>query len=222
MQSESDYAGSNCNTPSNVNTSYIEVAKLCREIKKSKTSHCGLPGKFISMIATPISFPLATIFNNMFEKGIFPDIFKLAHVCPVYKRSGLKSDISNWRPISLLPTLSKIAESVMHRRLLRHFSDNNIISEKQAAYLKGDGTIQQLTYIIHMIRTTWTKKNIMQGVFLDVSAAFDRAWHAGLVAKLEQVKVDGKCLELFKSYLSGRRQVVTIDNYTSEVIGLNK
>ena len=202
---------------SNVNTSYIEIAKLCREIKKSKTSHCGLPGKFISMIATPISFPLATIFNNMFEKGIFPDIFKLAHVCPVYKRSGLKSDISNWRPISLLPTLSKIAESVMHRRLLRHFSDNNIISEKQAAYLKGDGTIQQLTYIIHMIRTTWTKKNIMQGVFLDVSAAFDRAWHAGLVAKLEQVKVDGKCLELFKSYLSGRRQVVTIDNYTSEV-----
>ena len=56
---------------SNVNTSYIEIAKLCREIKKSKTSHCGLPGKFISMIATPISFPLAAIFNNMFEEGIF-------------------------------------------------------------------------------------------------------------------------------------------------------
>ena len=200
-----------------INTSYIEVAKLCREIKKSKTSHCGLPGKFISMIATPISFTLACIFNNMFDEGIFPDIFKLAHVCPVYKRSGLKSDISNWRPISLLPTLSKIAESVMHKRLLQHFSENNVISEKQAAYLKGDGTIQQLTYIIHMIRTTWTKKNIMQGVFLDVSAAFDKAWHAGLLAKLEQVKVSGKCLELFKSYLSDRRQIVTIDGCKSEI-----
>ena len=200
-----------------VNTSYIEVAKLCRDIKKSKISHCGLPGKFISMIATPISFTLAKIFNNMFDKGIFPEIFKLAHVCPVYKRSGLKSDISNWRPISLLPTLSKIAESVMHKRLLRHFSDNNVISEKQAAYMKGDGTIQQLAYILHMIRTTWTKKNIMQGVFLDVSAAFDKAWHAGLLAKLEQVKVSGKCLELFMSYLSDRKQIVTIDGCFSEV-----
>ena len=200
-----------------VNTSYIEVAKLCRDIKKSKTSHCGLPGKFISMIATPISFTLAQIFNNMFDAGIFPEIFKLAHVCPVYKRSGLKSDISNWRPISLLPTLSKIAESVMHKRLLQHFSDNNVISERQAAYLKGDGTIQQLTYIIHMIRTSWTKKNIMQGVFLDVSAAFDKAWHSGLIAKLEQVKVGGKCLDLFKSYLSERRQIVTIDGCKSEI-----
>ena len=202
---------------SNINTSYIEVAKLCRDIKKSKTSHCGLPGEFISMIATPISFTLAQIFNNMFDEGIFPDIFKLAHVCPVYKRSGLKSDISNWRPISLLPTLSKIAESIMHKHLLRHFSDNNVISEKQAAYLKGDGTIQQLTYIVHIIRTTWTKKKIMQGVFLDVSAAFDRAWHAGLLAKLEQVKVDGKCLELLKSYLNERRQIVTIDGCKSEI-----
>ena len=68
-----------------------------------------------------------------------------------------------------------------------------------------------------MIRTTWTKKKIMQGVFLDVSAAFDKAWHAGLIAKLEQVKVGGKCLELFKSYLSERRQIVTIDGCKSEI-----
>ena len=201
----------------NINTSYIEVAKLCRDIKKSNISHCGLPGKFIAMIATPLSFPLTKIFNNMFAEGVFPDIFKIAHVTPIYKRSGLKSDKSNWRPISLLPTLSKIAESVMHSRLLLHFTENNVISQKQAAYLKGDSTIQQLIYIVHMIRTNWTKKNIMQGVFLDVSAAFDKAWHAGLIAKLEQVKVGGQFLELFKSYLSDRKQVVTIDGCKSEI-----
>ena len=200
-----------------INTSYFEVAKLCRDIKKSKTSQCGLPGKYIAMVATPISFPLTRIFNNMFAEGIFPEIFKIAHVTPIFKRSGLKSDKSNWRPISLLPTLSKIAESVMHARLLRHFTQFNVISKRQAAYLKGDSTIQQLIYIVHLIRTTWTKKNIMQGVFLDVSAAFDKAWHAGLIAKLEQVKVGGQFLELFKSYLSNRKQVVTIDGYTSEV-----
>ena len=56
----------------NINTSYLEVAKFCRDIKKSYSSHCGIPGKFISMIATPISFPLTQVFNNMFSAGIFP------------------------------------------------------------------------------------------------------------------------------------------------------
>ena len=202
----------------NINTSPIEVAKLCRDIKKSNTSHCGLPGRFIAMVATPLAFPLARIFNNMFEEGIFPDIFKIAHVVPIYKRSGLKSDKANWRPISLLPTLSKVAESIMHARLLRHFIENNVISQRQAAYLKGDSTIQQLIYITHTIRTNWTKKNIMQGVFLDVSAAFDKAWHAGLIAKLEQVKVGGNFIELLKAYLNNRKQIVTIDGFKSEIL----
>ena len=204
----------------NINTSYLEVAKFCRDIKKSYSSHCGIPGKFISMIATPISFPLTQVFNNMFSAGIFPDIFKIAHICCIYKRSGVKSDKNNWQPISLLPTLSKIAESVMHQRLLSHITDNNVISEKQAAYMKGDSTIQQLLYIVHIIRTTWTHKKIMQGVFLDVSAAFDKAWHPAIIAKLEQVKIGGSFLDLFKSYLSNRKQIVTIDGFKSTVRGI--
>ena len=144
-----------------------------------------------------------------------PDIFKIAPICCIYKRSGVKSDKNNWRPISLLPTLSKVAESVMHRRLLSHFTDHSVISERQAAYLKGDSTIQQLIYIVHIIRTTWTRKAIMQGVFLDVSAAFDKAWHPAIIAKLEQVKVGGSFLDLFKSYLINRKQIVTIDGFKS-------
>ena len=151
----------------------------------------------------------------MFSAGIFPDIFKIAHIFCIYKRSGVKSDKNNWRPISLLPTLSKVAESVMHRRLLSHFTDHSVISERQAAYLKGNSTIQQLIYIVHIIRTTCTRKAIMQGVFLDVSAAFDKAWHPAIIAKLEQVKVGGSFLDLFKSYLSNRKQIVTINGFKS-------
>ena len=99
---------------SNINTSPIEVAKLCRDIKKSSSSHCGVPGKFIALIATPISFPLYRMFNNLFEIGHFPDIFKVGHITAIYKNSGLKSDKENYRGIHLLPTLSKIAELVMH------------------------------------------------------------------------------------------------------------
>jgi hypothetical protein len=186
---------------SSINTSPIEVAKLCRDIKKSSSSHCGVPGKFISLIATPISFPLYKMFNNLFEVGHFPDIFKVGHITAIYKNSGLKSSKENYRGIHLLPTLSKIAESVMHSRLLSHCMSNNVISERQAAYIKGDSTTQQLLYIIHFIKTSWTKGNISQGCFLDVSAAFDKCWVNGIIAKLKQIKIEGNCLDLFHSYL---------------------
>ena len=200
-----------------INTSPIEVAEIIRKTKKSNSSYCGVPGKFLALIATPVSFPLYRIFNNLFQIGHFPTIWKLAHVTAIWKRSGLKSSKSSYRPISLLPTLSKVCESIIHRRLLRHFSDNKIISERQAAYLSGDSTIQQLLYIVHMIRLSWSKGNVMQGVFLDVSAAFDKCWHAGLIAKLEQIQVEDSCLDLFKSYLSERKQTVVVDGCKSNI-----
>ena len=202
---------------SHLNTSPLEVAKIIRNLKKSNSSHCGVPGKFLSLIATPVSFPLYRLYNNLFRIGHFPDIFKIAQVTALYKRAGLKSSKLQYRPISLLPTLSKVMESIIHARLLEHFNKNNIISERQAAYLKGDSTIQQLLFIVHFIKTSWTKGKITQGVFLDVSAAFDKCWHSGLLAKLEQVKVEESSLDLFKSYLSNRKQFVVVDGSKSNI-----
>ena len=108
-------------------------------------------------------------------------------------------------------------ESIVHRILLDHFISNDIISVHQAAYLKGDSTVQQLLYIVHMIQLSWTRGDICQGVFLDVSAAFDKCWHSGLLAKLEQNRVEGKCLNLFQSYLSNRSQVVVVDGVKSDI-----
>ena len=78
------------------------------------------------------------------------------------------------------------------------WKNNQIINDRQAAYLKGDSTVQQLLYMVHHIKKSWTEGNITQGVFLDVSAAFDKCWHAGIIAKLKQNKIDGKCLALFR------------------------
>ena len=114
-------------------TSPIEVSKVLRQLKKSNNSHCGISGKSINLIATPISFSLSRMLNNCFEVGYFPDIFKIAHVTALWKRSGLKSDPLMYRPIALLPTLSKAAEAIIHNRLLGHFTENNVITERQAA-----------------------------------------------------------------------------------------
>ena len=70
-----------------LNTSPFEVAKLIRNIKKSHLSHCGRSGKFISLISTPISFSMSRLFNNLFEIGLFPDIWKIAHITAIYKKS---------------------------------------------------------------------------------------------------------------------------------------
>ena len=146
----------------------IEIAKLCRDIKKSNSSQCGVPGKFLALIATPISFPLCNVFNNIFEIGHLPEFFKNGHFNALYKNSGLKSNKENYCGILLLPTLSQIAESVIHSRLLGHVVNNNVISECQAAYLKGDSRTKQLLYINNLIKSSGTKGFITHAFFLDV------------------------------------------------------
>ena len=158
---------------------------------------------------------MSRLFNNLFETGYFPNLWKLAHVTPIFKRNGSKTEKTNYRPILILPTLSKICESVMHDRILKHCTENNIISEKQAAYLKGDSTVSQLLYIVHKIRLNWEHKKITQGLFLDVSAAFDKVWHNGLLAKLLQIGIGGSLFDTLKSYLSDRKQVVVVDGNKS-------
>ena len=97
-----------------------------------------------------------------------------------------------------------------------HCINYNIISERQAAYLKGDSTISQLLYIVHNIRLSWANSKISHGIFLDISAAFDTVWHKGLLAKLEQIGLDDKVLDMFTSYLENRKQVVVVDGQISD------
>ena len=203
-----------------INTSPFEISKFIRNLKKSHLSHCGIPGKFLSFISTPLSFSMSRFFNNLFKIGHFPELWKLGHVTAVYKRSGPKTCKTSFRPISILPSMSKIYESVIHDRLLKHCIENNVITEKQAAYLKGDSTVSQLLYIVHNIRTNWTNKKITQGVFLDLSSAFEKVWHNGLLAKLGQIGVEGTFLNTISSYLAGRQQVVVVDGVKSDIMPL--
>ena len=189
-----------------LNTSPFEVDKLIRNLKKSHISPCGISGKFLQLIFKEISYSLCKLFNNLFDIGHFPDVWKIAHVTPIFKRAGSKNCKSSYRPISILPTLSKVCESVIHERLLSHCINNDIITDKQAAYLKGDSTISQLLFLVHQIVTSWGKAKIAHGLFLDISAAFDKVWHKGLIAKLEQIGVADSVLALFISYFSNRKQ----------------
>ena len=183
-----------------------------------------IPATFIknaySCTGVKITTLISNLLNKIFHTGVYPQIWKLAHVTPIFKDKQ-KNDKTNYRPISILATLSKIAESVIHKRLLQHLLDNNLISKFQAAYIPSDSTAQQLISMIHQIKLAMTSNKIAHGVFLDVSAAFDAVWHAGLLRKLEQLNIKGDVLKLFSSYLSDRRSVTVIDGKHSTELPVN-
>ena len=202
-----------------ITTSHYEIGPLIKSMKNADFSPCGVPARFIKEIysryGSKITMPIANLLNIIFKSGKYPHIWKTANITPVYKRKGAKTDKNNWRPISILPTLSKICESVIHHRILRHMLDNNVITEKQAAYLPKDSTTNQLLYIVHQVKAAWAKKKISHACFLDISAAFDAVWHNALLAKLEQINIKGKPLQLLQSYLKDRKAKTVVDGAES-------
>ena len=202
-----------------LDTSHHELGPLIKNMKNADFSPCGIPAKFIKLLyqrfGSKITTPIADLLNLIFRTGIYPKIWKVANITPVFKKKGARTDKSNWRPISILPTLSKLCEAVIHDRILRHLLENGIITNKQAAYLPNDSTANQLLYIVHQIKSSWSKKHLSQAVFLDISAAFDAVWHNALIEKLRSINVKGKCLKLLQSYLSERTAKTVVDGQES-------
>ena len=124
----------------------------------------------------------------------------------------------NYRPISLLPIFSKIFEKVIYNSLFNHFQSNKVFTSSQSGFLPGDSCIAQLLSIIHEIQTAFGNNPTVdvRGVFLDISKAFDRVWHSGLLFKLQAYGVEGKLLTLLKDYLHNRKQRVVLNGQTSD------
>ena len=200
-------------------TSHYEIGPLIKSMKNADFSPCGIPAKFIKLLyqrfGSKITTPIADLLNLVFRTGTYPKTWKVANITPVFKKKGARTDKTNWRPISILPTLSKICEAVIHQRILGHLLENNIITAKQAAYLPNDSTANQLLYIVHKIKSSWAKKHISQACFLDISAAFDAVWHKALIEKLRSINVKGNCLKLLQSYLSERTAKTVVDGHES-------
>ena len=129
--------------------------------------------------------------------------------------------VSNNRPISLLNSESKLFERTVFKDLYNHLQTNNLLSAFQSGFIPGDSTVNQLTYLYHTFFEALDSGKEVRTVFCDISKAFDRVWHAGLLYKLEAAGVTGEVLNWFKSYLSDRRHRVILpgvssDGFTSE------
>ena len=144
-------------------------------------------------------------------------MWKLANVTPIFKK-GDKQLIKNYRPISLLPICGKLLEKIIFNKLYNYFHLNGLITKNQSGFRPGDSTTNQLLYLVDEIHQAFdsTESLEVRAVFLDVSKAFDKVWHAGLIFKLEQNGVSGSLLKLFQNYLSDRKQRVVLNGSYSE------
>ena len=118
----------------------------------------------------------------------------------VHKKGDL-SLVSNYRPISLLNSVAKLFEKPVFKYLYNYLQDNNMLSSLQSGFIPGDSTVNQVAYLYHMLTEALDAGKEVRTVFCDISIAFDRVWHEGLIYKLKAAGVSGDVLRRFQSYL---------------------
>lgn len=187
------------------------VRHLLSSVNTSKACGCdGISNKIIRLCCEGLYKPFTSLINTSFRLGQYPSAWKLANVLPLFKKDDRQLK-TNYRPVSLLPSLSKICEKVAFFHLFNFLSKIGFFYLFQSGFRPGDSTVMQLVYIVHKIYEVLEEGCEMRAVFLDISKAFDRVWHRGLIAKLRSIGVEGNLLNWFISYLSCRKQRVIIE-----------
>ena len=191
-----------------------EIVAVTNKLKNSSYGLYNVPTKFFKMVIVYLAKPLSVIVNNSFVCGVFPNCLKKAIVIPVYK-SGSESEVSNFRPISLLPLLSKIFEKCVASRLTGYLCKNNILNSQQFGFQKGRSTSDGILNFVEKVYSELNDRKSVFGVSIDFRKAFDTVCHDVLLRKLERYGVRGCVLSWFRSYLHGRTQSVRIGSMLS-------
>ena len=146
---------------------------------------------------------LTRIMNAVFKLKCVPTKWKVAEIIMILKPGKTPNDPKSYRPISLLPMISKIFERLLLNRLEPLIKSSSVIPNHQFGFRKGHSTIDQIHRITNEIENALETKQICSAVFLDVAQAFDKVWHEGLLYKLSHI-VPTAYVDLFKSYLTNR------------------
>ena len=194
-----------------------DVAQIIDNLKpKTSTGIDNISSKLLKRTTDSITAPLTIIINQMMASGIFPDALKVSKVIPLYKK-GDESNLSNYRPIALLPSISKIFEKAILTQLTLYLEDNKIIHPHQYGFRKFHSTEYAALHITDYIKYKMDVGKIPINVYLDFSKAFDTLVHSTLLHKMKHYGIDGLAHKLIKSYLENRKQYVEFNNKCSEM-----
>ena len=168
-----------------------EIINITRSLNSSKSYGCNrINMSLLKEIIDPFAMPLTHIFNHSLSKGVFPDLFKIAKVNPIFKIDN-PHEISNYRPISLLPSISKVLEKIVYNRLHKFIDKHNILNSNQFGFRKNYSTDLALVQIHDKITSALANKEHIIGILCDLSKPFDTLNHAILLSKLSHYGVRG-------------------------------
>ena len=165
----------------------------------------------LKLCESAIIEPLYLIFKNYLSSNTFPDVWKKANVIPVHKK-GDKQVLTNYRAVSLLSICGKIFEKLLFNELYSFFEDHKLLDPCQSGFKENDSCINQLVSITHENYSAFDCNPSLEvrGVFLDLSKAFDKVWHDGLIYNLKSLGISQSLLKLIQNYLDNRFQRVEI------------
>ena len=185
-----------------------QVASFIHTLDTSKaTGLDGIGPRIIKMAIHSICPSIAALINKSLRIGKFPCQLKLAKVFPIFK-GGCKSDPSNYRPISILPTISKIFEKHINKHLMAYLNKYKLIHESQSGFRQKHSCQTALVKLIDHWMTCIDNGDIIGTLFLDFRKAFDLVNHSILIQKLSLYKFSGSALQWFISYLDSRQQAI--------------
>ena len=197
-------------------TSEEKIANIILQLNSRKAhGYDEISIAMLKLCAPAVAKPLNLIFRKCLSEGLFPNAWKFANVQPIHKKDSRQIK-SNYRPISLLPVCGKILEKIVFDELYAFLNNNNLISSDQSGFRPGDSTINQLISITSTIFDTFEDFDETRALFLDISKAFDKVWHEGLIFKLKCNGISGPLLNFFVSYLNDRHQRVVLNGIQSE------
>ena len=199
----------------NISVTPKMVRKVVMNLDLSKASgpDC-IPVVVLKNCEPELSYILAELFNKCLKESCFPDCWKISSVVPVFKNVGERSTAKNYRPVSLLSVVSKVFEKLVNNSIV-------FFSDFQYGFRSSRSTADLLTVVSDRIARAFNRSEATRAVALDISKAFDRVWHAGLLHKLKIYGISGQIFGLISSFLSNRRRRVVLDGKSSQEYPVN-
>ena len=195
-------------------SSYL-VSKTLSKCKTSRSlDPVGFSTSFVKKLKSTLAYPLAVLFTHIFECGVIPDAWRVAHVTPVHKK-GVSSSVENYRPISLTSVMCKVFERIVKEQMLGYLCKHGLITRHQHGFLSQHSTTTELLETLNDWTLALRNKNVVDAIYFDFSKAFDSVVHSKLQIKLQGYGFGGKLLCILSDFLRNRVQRVVLPDGVS-------